>query len=346
MFVEARALAGLLARLSRSGEVIVPPEKTNYLKDYLECRTAAKGGRVLRCEDCGTHAVAYNACNRRGCPVCSRKNQLNWQMKMRQRLLATAHHHLVFTFPESFTDKWIIRPRATVAELFRGVRKVIRKLEKERKLTLGSMMVFQSHCHGLAYKAHVHCLITDGGLDEQDEWRPLGTLPLPQMTKWIKKSVGGVDDEKGWRIHESRHQGGGEAVVQYLGQRLNGSVVAASEVKEDNDQIEIQGRGGSVELSSAVFVHRYLNHIPQKGTVIVRNCGLYSNRQKKRHEAAREQLGNEQKNEPAEWEERCPRCRGKMRTIMISLIKPLEFDHERLGFGVDPPMHWELSKAS
>ncbi len=182
--MEKRALAQMLARLSRSGEVTVLPEKANYLKDFLECRTAAKGGRVLRCEDCGTHAVVYNACNRRGCPVCSQKNQMNWQVKMKHRLLPTSHHHLVFSFPESFTEKWIKQPRSTVHELIKGVRKVIHKLERQRQLTLGTILVFQSHCQGLAYKAHVHCMITAGGLDHEDKWQPLGVLPLAKMTTW------------------------------------------------------------------------------------------------------------------------------------------------------------------
>jgi hypothetical protein len=252
---------------------------------------------------------------------------------------------LVFSFPESFTEKWTKLPKATIHELQKGVRKVIGKLERERKLTLGTMLVFQSHCQGLAYKAHVHCMITNGGLDEEDRWQPLGTLPLGEMTNWLKQSLGGTEDEKGWRIHESRHQSGGEAIVQYLGQRLNGSVISAGDVNEHEGIVKLESRGNGVELPIATFALRYLSHIPQKGTVLVRNCGLYSNRQKKRLAAAREQLGVKPK-PPVEWEERCPRCKGILRTIMISLMKPLEFDHERLGFGVDPPQHWELSRAS
>jgi hypothetical protein len=336
----------MLARLSRSGEVVAPPEKANYLKDFLECRTAAKGGRVLQCEDCGTLAVVYNACNRRGCPVCSRKNQMNWQVKMKQRLLPISHHHLVFSFPESFTEKWLKQPRGTVQELIKGVRKVIQKLEKQRKLTLGTILVFQSHCQGLAYKAHVHCMITDGGLDPEDKWQPLGVLPLAEMTTWLEKALAGEEQTKGWRIYESRHQEGGEAVVQYLGQRLHGAVVSADEVKAHDDTISLHCRNGSFELSRGLFALRYLNHIPQKGTVLVRNCGLYSNRQKKRHEVAWALLGGGEKPVQVQWEEHCPRCKGIMRAILTYLTKPLEFDHERYGFGVDPPMHWELSRAS
>lgn len=33
-----------------------------------QCRTAALGGHVLRCEGCGTEQVSYNSCRNRHCP--------------------------------------------------------------------------------------------------------------------------------------------------------------------------------------------------------------------------------------------------------------------------------------
>ena len=37
-----------------------------------DCRTAALGGHVARCEndDCGYTAIAYNSCRNRHCPKC------------------------------------------------------------------------------------------------------------------------------------------------------------------------------------------------------------------------------------------------------------------------------------
>lgn len=345
--MKARELVGLLVKLSRSGDVIVPPEKASYLKDYLECRTPAKGGRVLHCVECGTYTVAYNACNRRGCPVCSPKNQMNWQVKMKQRLLATGHHHLVFSFSERFTQDWSKHPRATIEEMMTAVRTVIRKLERKQKVRLGCILVFQSHCQGLAKKAHIHCLVTDGGLDDQGQWKSLGILPLGEMTQWLKKKLKARPEDKGWRIHESRHETGGEAVVGYLGHRLHGAVVNAKEVTQREDgQVEVRTRGGVVSLSEQEFVRRYMDHIPEKGTMLVRRCGLYSNRQKARLEVARGLLGMEVGKEPVQEQERCPRCKGKLEVVMNSRMRPLVFDHERLGFGVDPPEHWELSEAS
>ena len=34
------------------------------------CRTAALGGHVARCEDCAYTTIAYNSCRNRHCPKC------------------------------------------------------------------------------------------------------------------------------------------------------------------------------------------------------------------------------------------------------------------------------------
>ena len=35
-----------------------------------QCRSAALGGHVERCEDCGHSRIAYNSCRNRHCPKC------------------------------------------------------------------------------------------------------------------------------------------------------------------------------------------------------------------------------------------------------------------------------------
>ena len=34
------------------------------------CRTAALGGHVEQCDDCGATRIAYNSCRNRHCPKC------------------------------------------------------------------------------------------------------------------------------------------------------------------------------------------------------------------------------------------------------------------------------------
>lgn len=43
-----------------------------------QCRTAALGGHVLRCDDCATELVSYNSCRNRHCPRCQSAAAKRW----------------------------------------------------------------------------------------------------------------------------------------------------------------------------------------------------------------------------------------------------------------------------
>lgn len=42
------------------------------------CRTAALGGHVERCLDCGAERIAYNSCRNRHCPKCQGAVARDW----------------------------------------------------------------------------------------------------------------------------------------------------------------------------------------------------------------------------------------------------------------------------
>src|SRR5438046_236090 len=42
------------------------------------CRTAALGGHVERCDDCGHKRVSYNSCRDRHCPKCQSLARAEW----------------------------------------------------------------------------------------------------------------------------------------------------------------------------------------------------------------------------------------------------------------------------
>ena len=43
-----------------------------------QCRSAALGGHVLRCEGCGADQIAYNSCRNRHCPKCQASAAARW----------------------------------------------------------------------------------------------------------------------------------------------------------------------------------------------------------------------------------------------------------------------------
>jgi Transposase zinc-binding domain len=53
------------------------------------CRTAALGGHVDGCDDCGYLRVAYNSCRNRHCPKCQAAAARTWLAERKADLLPT-----------------------------------------------------------------------------------------------------------------------------------------------------------------------------------------------------------------------------------------------------------------
>src|SRR5438874_12323606 len=59
------------------------------------CRTAALGGHVLRCEKCSHTVVAYNSCRNRHCPKCQGVAAKEWLAEREADLLPVPYFHVV-----------------------------------------------------------------------------------------------------------------------------------------------------------------------------------------------------------------------------------------------------------
>jgi hypothetical protein len=56
----------------------VSPEQRRVLRAIQNCRTAALGGHVERCDGCGHQAISYNSCRNRHCPKCQGSARARW----------------------------------------------------------------------------------------------------------------------------------------------------------------------------------------------------------------------------------------------------------------------------
>src|ERR1700745_3055833 len=71
-----------------------------------DCRTAALGGHVVRCENaaCGYTAIAYNSCRNRHCPKCQGAAAREWLAEREGGLLPGPYFHVVFSLPAQIAD--------------------------------------------------------------------------------------------------------------------------------------------------------------------------------------------------------------------------------------------------
>ena len=121
-----------------------------------------------------------------------------------------------------------------------------------------------------------------------------------------------------WRIFQSELYANGNGVIRYLAKHIKGMAVEERDIRRVTDEyIEIasasNGKQSQTRLTPQEFVIRYLNHIPPKGLVMVRNLGLYSTRHIKETAELKKQLAQEKgiavvEKKPEAKKIQCPVC--------------------------------------
>ena len=132
-----------------------------------KCRTAALGGHLDSCPQCGYQAISYNSCRNRHCPKCQTQARERWIAKREQELLSTSYFHVVFTVPHELNVLALNNPREFYELLFRASAAAALELAADRKhlgAEIGMISILHTWGQNLLLHPHVHCLIPAGGL--------------------------------------------------------------------------------------------------------------------------------------------------------------------------------------
>ena len=152
----------------------VPRHHHRAAWSVMSCRTSALGGHVQRCAHGHVEGVWYNSCHHRWCPQCNGLATERWLAGKRARLLPVAHRHLVFTFPHELLGLWRWNEVVMSDALFAAVLGTVRTLCRDERHVGGEPgMLLAQHTWGrsLSLHPHIHCLVSEGGLDAGDCWR-------------------------------------------------------------------------------------------------------------------------------------------------------------------------------
>ena len=137
------------------------------LRDLARCRTAALGGHVERCLDCGHQRIAYNSCRNRHCPKCQARTRAAWLATQAEHLLPVEYYHLVFTLPGELSDLAKANPSVLYDLLFQSAAGAIRAVAANPKrlgAVPGLLLVLHTWGQTLTHHPHVHGVVTGGGL--------------------------------------------------------------------------------------------------------------------------------------------------------------------------------------
>ncbi|RYZ29596.1 MAG: IS91 family transposase [Chitinophagaceae bacterium] len=279
------------------------PHQQKTLRAITQCRTAALGGHIDGCSDCGSITVSYNSCRNRHCPKCQGHKRIEWIEKRKDDLLPCSYYHVVFTLPQELNPLALHKPKVVYDALFASVWATLQQFGKREGLPLGMIAVLHTWGQNLSLHPHLHCIVPGGGLNEKGKWKPhlrsdKYLFPIKALSNVFRAKYvarlrdSGVEDkplleslfQKQWVVYCKRPFGGPGQVIEYLG-RYTHKVAISNHRLERVTEGEVTFRykgykaGGATKLmtlTSEEFTRRFAQHILPQRFVRIRHYGILS----------------------------------------------------------------------
>jgi hypothetical protein len=177
------------AFLERYGDVLSPGQR-RASSDIAACRSAALGGHVEACDQCGHLRIAYNSCRNRHCPKCQATAAAQWMEDRQTELLPVEYFHVVFTLPPAIGPIALQNPKEVYGILFKAVAETLQQIAADPKhlgAEIGFLAILHTWGQNLQHHPHVHCVVPGGGLAPDDtRWiscRPGFFLPVRVLSR-------------------------------------------------------------------------------------------------------------------------------------------------------------------
>jgi len=149
------------------------------------CRTAALGGHLKGCEDCGHRRIAYNSCRNRHCPKCQGAAAREWLAAREADLLPVGYFHVVFTLPAEVADIAFHNKAVVYDLLFKAASETMMAIAADLRhlgARIGITAVLHTWGSAMTHHPHIHMIVPGGGISlDGARWvssRPAFLLPV------------------------------------------------------------------------------------------------------------------------------------------------------------------------
>ena len=286
------------------------------LSALRDCRTAALGGHVDACTECGALCVSYNPCRNRCCPKCQGQKREEWIEARNAELLPVPYFHVVFTLPQELNSFCLHYPAEAHRLLFVSAWETLRLFGYNKHVKTGMIAVLHTWGQTLSLHPHLHCIVPGGGLDQNGRWRNLHKdgkflFPVKAMSRVFRaryvsmlreSSVlspeiihthfnGSMESlfSKEWVVYAKRPFAHPSHVVEYLGRYTHRIAISNSRIiSYQNGMVRFSytdyrnaASKKVMELEDTEFIRRFAMHIPPARFVRIRHYGLLSSTSKK-----------------------------------------------------------------
>jgi hypothetical protein len=158
-------IAGPAYRAAHAGHLSL--HQLKIMSAVEHCRTAAMGGHVEACEDCGHWRIAYNSCRNRHCPKCQGAAARTWLAEREADLLPVGYFPVVFTLPAEVATIALHNKALVYDLLFRAASATMTTIAADPRhlgARIGITAVLHTWGSALTHHPHIHMIVPGGGL--------------------------------------------------------------------------------------------------------------------------------------------------------------------------------------
>ncbi len=294
----------------------VTDEQAKVMRDIVACRTAALGGQVYECLNCGALDFAYHACRNRHCPKCQKFERAQWVEAQKVGLLPIPYFHVVFTTDHAI-NAWVPANRAAIYNLLFATASATLQQFAARELggELGITAVLHTWGQTVQPHVHLHCVVTGGALRFDGhgwvrcapnylfdivavsaafrEAFGAGLLRLAEHGQLVGVALADAQatvaemQAKSWEVFAKPFTQP-DAVIEYLSRYVHAVAIsnyrlthiAAGQVSFTYYDNQDGGKPKEMTLAAVEFIRRFLWHVLPDRFVRIRHYGLH-------HSAAR-----------------------------------------------------------
>jgi Putative transposase/Transposase zinc-binding domain len=258
------------------------------LSAIRRCRTAALGGHIDACDECGNISISYNSCRNRHCPKCQGHKREEWIEKIGQDLLPVPYFHVVFTLPDALNTLALHKPKLVYDALFAATWQTIGQFGRHKNVQMGTIAILHTWGQTLGLHPHLHCIVPGGGVDDQGNWQNVRAdgkflFPVKAMSKVFRAKYVAILSksikleltlrnklfEKPWVVYAKRPFGSPKSVVEYLGRYTHKIAISNHRILHIDDtavtfaykDYKQSGEKKLMTLPHAEFIRRFSQHI-------------------------------------------------------------------------------------
>jgi hypothetical protein len=184
--------AGPAYRAAHAGHL--DAHRLKVMSAIEHCRTAALGGHVEACTDCGHWRIAYNSCRNRHCPRCQGAAARTWLAEREADLLPVGYFHVVFTLPAEIAAIAFHNKALVYDLLFRAASETMLTIAADPRhlgARIGITAVLHTWGSAMTHHPHVHMIVPGGGIaPDGSRWissRPAFLLPVRVLGKLFRR---------------------------------------------------------------------------------------------------------------------------------------------------------------